>query len=206
MILLMAMARVVVVGPLAKLVGAAKRLEEGRGVKIDVSSNDEVGQLAQALRTMAGAIQVREERINARNRDMRLVLDNVGQGFITLDVSGAMSEERSRIVDDWFGPVEGTPKLWDYLRPFDPTFADNFELGWSAVVDQFLPVAAVPRPAAEHRQEGWADAGAALSPDLPRRLAPGPARPTSWTRRSSSSPTSRCASRASVPSSGSAKP
>ena len=89
---------------------------------------------------MAGAIQVREERINARNRDMRLVLDNVGQGFITLEFSGAMSEERSRIVDEWFGPVEGMPKLWDYLRPFDPTFADNFELGWSAVVDQFLPV------------------------------------------------------------------
>jgi two-component system chemotaxis sensor kinase CheA len=140
MLLLMAMARVVVVGPLAKLVGAAKQLGEGRGAKIDVSSNDEVGQLAQALRTMAGAIQVREERINARNRDMRLVLDNVGQGFITLDASGAMSDERSRIVDDWFGPVEGTPKLWDYLRPFDANFADNFELGWSAVVDQFLPV------------------------------------------------------------------
>jgi two-component system chemotaxis sensor kinase CheA len=140
MILLMAMARVVVVGPLAKLVGAAKRLEEGRGVEIDVSSNDEVGQLAQALRKMAGAIQVREDRINARNRDMRLVLDNVGQGFITLEFSGAMSEERSRIVDEWFGPVAGTPRLWDYLRPFDPTFADNFELGWSAVVDQFLPV------------------------------------------------------------------
>lgn len=140
MLLLMAMARVVVVGPLAKLVGAAKQLEEGRRVKIDVSSNDEVGQLAQALRTMADAIQVREERINARNLDMRLVLDNVGQGFITLDSSGAMSAERSRIVDDWFGPVEGTPKLWDYLRPFDPSFADSFELGWSAVVDQFLPI------------------------------------------------------------------
>ena len=140
MLLLMAMARLVVVGPLAKLVGAAKRVEEGRGVEIDVSSNDEVGQLARALRTMAGAIQVREERINARNHDMRLVLDNVGQGFITLDFSGAISEERSRIVDEWFGAVAGGPKLWDYLRPLDPVFADNFELGWSAVVDQFLPV------------------------------------------------------------------
>ena len=139
-VLLMAMARLVVVGPLAKLVGAAKRLEEGRGVEIDVSSSDEVGQLARALRTMAGAIQTREERINARNRDMRLVLDNVGQGFITIDLSGAMSEERSRIVDEWFGPVEGSPKLWDYLRPIDAAFGDNFEVGWSAVVDQFLPV------------------------------------------------------------------
>jgi two-component system chemotaxis sensor kinase CheA len=140
MLLLMAMARLVVVGPLAKLVGAAKRVEEGRGVEIDISSNDEVGQLARALHTMAGAIQVREERINVRNHDMRLVLDNVGQGFITLDLSGAMSEERSRIVDEWFGTVAGSPKLWDYLRPLDPDFGANFELGWSAVVDDFLPV------------------------------------------------------------------
>jgi two-component system chemotaxis sensor kinase CheA len=139
-LLLMAMARLVVVGPLAKLVGAAKGVEEGRGVEIDVSSNDEVGQLARALRTMAGAIQVREERIRARNHDMRLVLDNVGQGFITLDLSGAISEERSRVVDEWFGAVEGTPKLWDYLRPLDPAFADSFDLGWSAVLEQFLPL------------------------------------------------------------------
>ncbi|HET6146001.1 MAG TPA: ATP-binding protein [Polyangia bacterium] len=140
MVLLMAMARLVVVGPLAKLVSAAKRVEEGRGVDIEVSSDDEVGQLARALRAMAGAIQVREERINARNRDMRLVLDNVGQGFITLNFSGAMTEERSRIVDEWFGPVAGSHMLWDYLRPLDPAFADSFELGWSAVVDQFLPI------------------------------------------------------------------
>ena len=139
-ILLMAMARLVVVGPLAKLVGAAKRLEEGRNAEIDVSSDDEVGRLARALRTMAGAIQTREERINTRNRDMRLVLDNVGQGLVTLDMSGAMLEERSRVVDEWFGRVDGSPKLWEYLGRLDARFRDNFEVGWSAVVDQFLPV------------------------------------------------------------------
>ena len=139
-LLLMAMARLLVVGPLAKLVGAAKRVEQGRGVDIDVQTNDEVGQLARAFRSMATAIQVREERINARNRDMRLVLDNVGQGFITLDPSGAISEERSRIVEEWFGPIPGSMKLWDYLHGVDATLGAYFEIGWSAVVDRYLPL------------------------------------------------------------------
>jgi HPt (histidine-containing phosphotransfer) domain-containing protein/HAMP domain-containing protein len=140
-LLLIAMARLVVVGRLAKLVGAAVSLGEGREIRVDESSDDEIGQLARAFGHMASAIRVREERINARNRDMRLVLDNVGQGFITLDVSGALSEERSRVVDQWFGCLDGSPKLWDYIRRHDPAFADYFEVGWSAVVDQVLPLA-----------------------------------------------------------------
>ena len=138
--LLMAMARLLVVGPLAKLAQAAKRLGEGRTVDIEVRSDDEVGQLAGALRAMASAIRVREERIQARNQDMRLVLDHVGQGFVSLDITGTISEERSRIVDEWFGAIEGPTKFWDYLRRFDPALGDYFEVAWSAVVDQYLPV------------------------------------------------------------------
>ena len=90
------MARIVVVGPLGKLVAAAQELEHGGKGDVDIRTTDEVGQLAYAFRRMGGAIRVREERIGARNRDMRLVLDNVGQGFVTLDATGAMSQERSR--------------------------------------------------------------------------------------------------------------
>ena len=139
-LLLMALSRLLVVGPLAKLAKAAKRLEDGGVANIDVRSNDEVGQLAIALRSMASAIEVREERISARNRDMRLVLDNAGQGFITLDLCGTMSAERSRIVDQWFGSADGSPKFWEYLRRIDSQLGDYFEVGWSAVVDQLLPM------------------------------------------------------------------
>jgi signal transduction histidine kinase len=139
-LLLMAMARLVVVGPLAKLAGAARRLGEGRAGDIDVRSNDEIGQLAGALRAMASAIQIREELIETRNHDMRLVLDNVGQGFISLDLAGTISTERSRIVDEWFGPIGDGTKLWDCVRPFDVALAEYFEVAWSAVVDQYLPV------------------------------------------------------------------
>ena len=51
---------------------------------------------------------------------MRLVLDNVGQGFLNLDRAGVIATERSRIVEDWFGPIDGTPTFWDYLRTLRP--------------------------------------------------------------------------------------
>jgi two-component system chemotaxis sensor kinase CheA len=140
MVLLLVMARVVIVGPLGKLVLAAKELEEGGRGEVEVRSNDEVGQLARAFRSMASAIKVREERINTRNRDMRLVLDNVGQGFITLDVEGTVAEEHSKIIDEWFGAAGRSVKFWEYLQTIDARAADWFELGWTAIQDNILPL------------------------------------------------------------------
>jgi HPt (histidine-containing phosphotransfer) domain-containing protein/HAMP domain-containing protein len=126
--------------PLAKLVLAAKQLEEGRSGELDVQSNDEVGQLANAFRNMATAIRDREDRINAGNRNMRLVLDNVGQGFITLDPEGRMSPERSKVVDEWFGSADRGLPFWEYLRGTDATAAVWFELGWTALGEYVLPM------------------------------------------------------------------
>jgi two-component system chemotaxis sensor kinase CheA len=140
-LLLMALARLMVVGPLTRLARAAKRLEDGKDIAadVDIRSDDEVGQLAGAFRSMAAAIHMREEQINRRNQDMRLVLDNVGQGFLNVDHSGAIAAERSRVVEDWFGHIEGTPLFWEYLRRFDPALGDYFEVAWAAVIDQVLP-------------------------------------------------------------------
>jgi two-component system, chemotaxis family, sensor kinase CheA len=44
-------------------------------------------------------VQARTNELDARTRDMRLVLDNVDQGFITIDREGRMSNERSAIRD-----------------------------------------------------------------------------------------------------------
>jgi signal transduction histidine kinase len=140
-IVLMAMARSVIVRPLAKLVVAAKKFEEGGAGEVDVHTNDEIGRLASAFRSMGTAIRHREERINARNRDMRLVLDNVGQGFITLDVEGTMSDEHSKIVDEWFGAPTGAMPFWDYISRVDPAKGQWFQLGWQSVHENVLPLA-----------------------------------------------------------------
>ncbi|HMJ55878.1 MAG TPA: ATP-binding protein [Polyangiaceae bacterium] len=140
-IVLMFMARMAIVRPLAKLVVAAKKFEEGGAGEVDVHTNDEIGRLATAFRSMGTAIRQREERINARNRDMRLVLDNVGQGFITLDVNGSMSDEHSKIVDEWFGEPKGAMPFWDYLSRVDPSKGQWFQLGWASVLEDVLPLA-----------------------------------------------------------------
>jgi signal transduction histidine kinase/HAMP domain-containing protein len=140
-IVLMAMARLAIVRPLAKLVVAAKKFEEGGAGEVDVHTNDEIGRLASAFRSMGTAIRHREERINVRNRDMRLVLDNVGQGFITLDLEGTMSDEHSKIVDEWFGAPSGAMPFWDYLARVDPAKGQWFQLGWASVRENILPLA-----------------------------------------------------------------
>lgn len=138
-VLLLIIARLAIVRPLGELVVAANALERGTVSDIEIHSRDEIGQLAAAFRSMARAIASREERIGARNRDMRLVLDNVGQGFLSLDRYARLSEERSRIVEEWFGVPEPGADFGSYLARVAPKVAERFEVGWMLVTDSELP-------------------------------------------------------------------
>jgi signal transduction histidine kinase/HAMP domain-containing protein len=139
-LLLSIIARVAIVRPLGKLVAAANAIERGQSSSIEVHSRDEIGQLAAAFRSMSQAIESRERRITARNRDMRMVLDNVGQGFLTLDAEGLLSEERSRILHEWFGQPEPGATFWEYIGRIDPEAGERFEVGWMLVADRLLPI------------------------------------------------------------------
>jgi two-component system chemotaxis sensor kinase CheA len=138
--LLQAIARMAIVRPLRKLVLAANRIERGGSSDIDVRSHDEIGQLSSAFRSMARAIGTREERISARNRDMRLLLDNVDQGFLSLDANAQVSEERSWVVDQWFGAPGRAMPFWEYVQRVDPKVAEWFQVGWEAIKDDILPL------------------------------------------------------------------
>lgn len=141
-ILLLSIARFAIVRPLNALVVAANRIERGEASDIEVRSQDEIGQLAAAFRSMAHAIASREERIVARNRDMRLVLDNVEQGFLTLDLRAQLSDERSRVVDEWFGAPEPGAPFWAHLARIDPKAGERFEIGWMLLTDDIMPIEA----------------------------------------------------------------
>jgi HPt (histidine-containing phosphotransfer) domain-containing protein/two-component sensor histidine kinase len=80
-----------------------------------------------------------QARLAASNRDMRLVLDNVAQGLVTIDVTGVMANERSAIVDRWFGPAGEGVSLADYLAPKARTFADHLRLELMQLEAGFLP-------------------------------------------------------------------
>ena len=73
--------------------------------------------------------------INARNRDMRLVLDTVSQGLMTVDRQLAMSNEKSTILERWFGPAQPGQLLTAYLGSQHAAFAENLNLGWQQVIE-----------------------------------------------------------------------
>jgi two-component system chemotaxis sensor kinase CheA len=97
-------------------------------------------QLSDYAKNLERKVEERTAELDARNRGMRLVLDNVAQGFITIDLHGKMASERSAIVDRWFGtPSEGA-SLLDYLRPEAARFVELLELGLVELRDGIMPL------------------------------------------------------------------
>jgi two-component system chemotaxis sensor kinase CheA len=137
--LLVGFTRVLVVRRLSQLASAARQLERGEAATIDRGANDEVGQLAHALSRMAQAIADREARIQTQNHDMRLVLDHVAQGFITVGIDGVMSSEHSAIIDTWFGQPQTGTTFVSYLTPHAAQYADGFDVGLMQLCDDILP-------------------------------------------------------------------
>jgi HPt (histidine-containing phosphotransfer) domain-containing protein len=96
--------------------------------------------LAGYASTLERKVQERTAELDRRNRGMRLVLDNVDQGFITVDRDGVMEPERSAIVDRWLGTPQPGQTFQDYVRPRDATASDWFQLGVAALRDDHMPV------------------------------------------------------------------
>jgi two-component system chemotaxis sensor kinase CheA len=86
-------------------------------------------------------VQARTLALDARNRDMRLVLDNVSQGFVTLDRKGVASIERSGVVDRWFRPTGNEETLFDLFARGEMDFAGRSRLGWNEVTTAIMPLA-----------------------------------------------------------------
>ena len=85
-------------------------------------------------------VQARTRDLDQYARDMKLVLDNVAQGFFTIDRAGIPSAERSAIVQRWFGaPVRGQT-LFDFLSCIDAEFGRLSRMAWEQVVESMLPL------------------------------------------------------------------
>ena len=144
--------------PVTDLTLAVNRLASGqRDIRVNIASGDELEILGGAFNNMAAElkdsyerlenmnrtleikVQERTRELAERNRDMRLVLDNVNQGFLTVSLSGELAQERSAIVDKWFGSYEGETKFIDYIGKVDAMYAASFGMGYEALIDDFLP-------------------------------------------------------------------
>jgi len=50
-----------------------------------------------------------------------------------MDLEGVVSEERSAVVEQWFGPLEAGQPVWGYLGRGDATFAARTEQAWTTL-------------------------------------------------------------------------
>jgi len=96
-------------------------------------------QLSEYASNLEQKVEERTRELDERNRGMRLVLDNVTQGFVTIDLAGRMASETSSILGRWFGAPEPGVALFRYLESHAQRFAEQLELHLSQVADGFLP-------------------------------------------------------------------
>ena len=109
-------------------------------------------------------VQARTLELDTKNRDMRMLLDNVQQGFLTIDRSGRLAAERSAAVDRWFGAPVPTSSWFDYLERIAPKFAVESRVGWQEVVDDVMPLEMTLEQMPRELSAGEATYGIAYQP------------------------------------------
>lgn len=148
-----------ITSPLTTLTGAARKISEGkRDIRVNIQSGDELEILGSSFNEMLGDLEnsyreledlnagleekvaARTAQLASRNRDMRIVFDNVEQGFITVNRDGVMADERSAVVSTWFGASSPGDTFAEYMSRVNDDIALNFEIGWGSLVGGFLPV------------------------------------------------------------------
>ena len=84
-------------------------------------------------------VMERTEALAGRNRDMRMLLGVVDQGFFTLDSEGNMSEERSAKVDQWLDTPETGESFSKCMSQWDENAAGWIDMGLDDVFNGMLP-------------------------------------------------------------------
>ena len=109
------------------------------GVAIALSSTALFLLVLARMSQLLRRVEERTRQLSERNRAVRLVLDTVNEGLLRVSADGALAEERSAMIDQWFGPFEGGTPLADYLGRVDGEFCNWFRLGHQAWREGVLP-------------------------------------------------------------------
>ena len=84
-------------------------------------------------------VEERTQALASRNRDMRMILNSVEQGFLTIGRDGIIKDERSASVDKMLGKVERGQNLVEIFSRTNAKAADWLAFGLEEVFDGLLP-------------------------------------------------------------------
>ncbi|MDP9148938.1 MAG: HAMP domain-containing protein, partial [Myxococcota bacterium] len=102
--LLVAVVRREIVVPLRKVAVAATAIGEGQlTARAESNRRDEIGDLATAFNQMAGALEDREQRLDAVTQNLRELVDHMRQAIVAFDSDGRVASEASREALRLFG-------------------------------------------------------------------------------------------------------
>ncbi len=85
-------------------------------------------------------VEARTVTIREHQRDMRLILNNLQEGLVTIEPDGRISGEISRTMKDWFGASVDGEKLGAWIGRKDALFSEWLDLALEAVQEGILPL------------------------------------------------------------------
>jgi two-component system, chemotaxis family, sensor kinase CheA len=89
---------------------------------------------------MRAAVAHEKHTVDVVNADLRVILDNSGQGFLSLDASGRVIGERSAVIDSWLKDVRAGVPFAELVRSLDPIVSQSFAAGWLQLEADVLPL------------------------------------------------------------------
>jgi two-component system chemotaxis sensor kinase CheA len=95
---------------------------------------------AKGQERMRAAVAHEKHTVDVVNADLRVILDNSGQGFLSLDAKGRVTGERSVVIDSWLKDARAGIAFADLIRPIDPLVSESFAAGWSQLEADVLPL------------------------------------------------------------------
>lgn len=98
--------------------------------------NKELSQLSNRLQDVNEGL---EEAVTERTASLQLVLDNTGDGILSVDLDGNLLPEKSEVVTNWFGEIDCKQTIWDYLGTVVPNEKDNFWMAFDQMIDDVFP-------------------------------------------------------------------
>lgn len=88
-------------------------------------------------------VEARTREVREANAAMRVVLDHVSQGLMTMDLSGGCSPQRSAMLDTLMGPMPASKSWADWVASADPTAGTWTQLGLDELAEDILPTEVV---------------------------------------------------------------